>query len=179
MITSAVAYLLFYPTLLWNNILAYFLPHRRWWNAVDDTLILGALPSKKHVSVLHRMGVRAVLNMCAETAGPTDSYEELGIAWLRLPTIDFTSPNLQQIQDGLTFIADQANHGHKTYVHCKAGRGRSATIALCWLIAKYGMAPKQAQARLLERRPHVKRRLSEHPVVREFIAAHKLPQQYH
>jgi atypical dual specificity phosphatase len=35
----------------------------------------------------------------------------------------------------LYFIIDNATCGKTTYVHCKAGRGRSTTIVLCYLVS--------------------------------------------
>ena len=173
LISRVIAYLLFYPTLLWNSVLASTLQSRRWWDVVDDHVIIGGLPRERHVIELHRMGVRAVVNLCAEATGPTGLYEELGIACLRLPTIDFSSPNLRQVEEGIAFIAAQASCDHRTYVHCKAGRGRSATLVLCWLMTRYGMTPGRAQARLVQCRPHVKRHLARLPVVQQISAANK------
>ena len=53
-------------------------------------------------------------------------------------------------------------------MHCKAGRGRSATVAICWLMAAHEMTIEQAQERLQERRPHVLRGLSQRTVVQQF-----------
>ncbi|MFV1967705.1 MAG: dual specificity protein phosphatase family protein, partial [Pirellulaceae bacterium] len=49
----------------------------------------------------------------------------------------------------------------------KAGRGRSATMVLCWLVAKKGMTPEQAFAFLKQKRPHVCQ-MALRPVVDEF-----------
>lgn len=32
-------------------------------------------------------------------------------------------------------IKENASHGQTTYVHCKAGRGRSTTIVICYLVS--------------------------------------------
>ena len=170
LINRAIAYLLFYPTLLWNVVLSAVAPSRRWWDPVDDYILVGAFPTPSLVRRFHELSVGAVVNMCAEAAGPTDLYDEFEIAYLHLPTVDYSSPKLQQVEKGVSFIADQAKLGHKTYVHCKAGRGRSATLAICWLIAKHDMAPEQAQSLLIEQRPHINRHLEERPVVRQFVA---------
>jgi atypical dual specificity phosphatase len=32
------------------------------------------------------------------------------------------------------FISSFKEKGEKVYIHCKAGHGRAASVALCWLI---------------------------------------------
>ena len=167
-IRKFIAYLLFYPTLLWNVALYVLSPNRHWWDEVDDDVLIGAFPTSLIVKRFQEMGVGAVVNMCAEATGPIGYYDKLEINYLHLPTIDYSSPSLQQVEMGVSFIAEQAKSGHKTYVHCKAGRGRSAIMTLCWLIMKHDMKPAQALSMLAKRRPHVNRHLEEREVVRQF-----------
>eukprot|EP00267_Zea_mays_P035433 XP_008671229.2 uncharacterized protein LOC103648558 [Zea mays] len=46
-------------------------------------------------------------------------------------------------------------HGGTTYVHCKAGRGRSTTIVLCYLIKYRNMTPEAALDHVRSIRPRV------------------------
>ena len=149
------ARLLFWPTLAWNVLLGRVLRLRAWWSHVDDGTILGALPFSSDVASLQAEGVRAVVNMCEEYAGPEEVYERAGIVQLRLPTIDFTAPSLEHLKRGVAFIEQYVSAGQGVYVHCKAGRGRSATMMLCWLVATKDMTPEEAYAFLLKKRPHV------------------------
>lgn len=158
----------FVPTLAWNVFLGRVLTVRRWWDRVDDHVVLGALPFGRDVGSLHELGVRGVVNTCKEYAGPILAYQQRGIEHLRVPTIDFTPPTLQQVDEGLTLMRRMATDGHSTYVHCKAGRGRSATIVMCWLIEQHSLSPREAQERLEEIRPHVNRMLDRRSVVLEF-----------
>ena len=164
-----IAELLFYPTLYWNIALNKLIPRqRRWWDWIDDDVLLGALPLAMHVSDLQKLGIRAVINTCREYCGPLDAYQRAGIEQLHLPTTDFTPPAFEDVARGVEFIRKNIGSGRKVYVHCKAGRARSATIVICYLIAK-GVAPEQAQKLLLEKRPHVHPALLERQVVKEFI----------
>ena len=61
-----VARLLFVPTLLWNMLLGRLLGLRRWWDAVDDHVILGAFPFARDARRLQALGVGAVVNTCEE-----------------------------------------------------------------------------------------------------------------
>ena len=91
-----------------------------------------------------------------------------GIVQLRIPTVDFTPPTLASVQRAVAFMQQQIGLGRRVYVHCKAGRARSGTVVLCWLIAARGMTPAEAQARILQRRPHANPRLAHRAVVQEF-----------
>lgn len=162
------ARLLFVPTLAWNLLLARVLHWRRWWDQVDDRLILGALPLHGDVPALVQLGVRAVVNTCEEYGGPRSAYEHAGIVQLRIPTVDFTPPRLADIDRAVAFIDEHVARGSAVYVHCKAGRARSATIALCWLVHARKLSPEAAQALLLEKRPHVHPKLTQRAVVIEF-----------
>lgn len=161
---------LFYPTLILNVVLCKVFGLRNWYDQIDEFVVLGALPFKQDVPMLKKMGVKAVLNVCEEYSGPEEAYVQAGIEQLRLPTIDYTSPGLSTVCHGVHFIERCISTGDLVYVHCKAGRGRSATIVLCWLIKAKKLKAHEAMSFLLERRPQVSRRLDKRKVVGEFIA---------
>jgi len=164
------ARLLFWPTLAWNVLLGRLLKVRAWWSRVDDHVILGAMPFRSDVDLLHREGVMGVINTCYEYDGPCDEYERVGIVQLHLPTIDFTPPSLEDVEKGVEFIRQHAATGSTVYVHCKAGRARSATIVACWLIASRGISPDEAQTILRQRRPFVLPSIAQRQVVQDFHA---------
>lgn len=161
----------FYPTLGWNMLLGRVLKIRNWYDFIDDHVIVGARPFPRDVSGLSQAGVKAVVNTCEEYAGPVEQYAEHGIEQLHIPTVDFMPPSLASIQESVAFVQKHVQQNHTVYIHCKAGRARSATVALCWLIAHRGMTAESAQAFLLEKRPHVHPRLPERQVVQDFVAA--------
>ncbi|MDE0828548.1 MAG: dual specificity protein phosphatase family protein [Vicinamibacterales bacterium] len=164
--------LLFVPSLLYNLVLARLLPHRHWWDQVDGHVLLGALPLPWLVDDMAAAGVRAVVNTCVEYGGPIQRYARHGIEQLHTPTLDFTPPALDDIERAVDFVEAHRSRGDTVYIHCKAGRGRSATVALCWLVAHRGMTPTEAQAHLESVRPHVNRSLWQRDVVRQFARAH-------
>ena len=159
-------------TLLWNLFNTRVLRRWHWWDRVDDTVIIGALPFASHVESLKSEDVVAVVNTCEEYPGPVDAYRAAGIEQLRVPTIDFTPPTLESVESAVRFIEGQAPRG-SVYVHCKAGRARSATVVVCWLIASRGMTPEEAQKYLQARRGHVNPHVFQRNVVREYYAKQK------
>ncbi|MFQ5787887.1 MAG: dual specificity protein phosphatase family protein [Thermodesulfobacteriota bacterium] len=163
------ARILFYPTLVFNMFLSRVIGIRNWWDQVDEYVILGALPTQSDIPKLKNMGIKAVLNVCEEHAGHKEAYFAAGIEQLRLPTIDYTMPSLKTVQRGVEFIDSCVARGQKVYVHCKAGRGRSAAIVLCWLMKSKKLSAQSAMEFLLSRRPHINNQIYKRKVVSEFI----------
>jgi len=122
----------FYPTFPFTA----FLRLGNYWTPVDDTLILGCAPMSLlgHPQQLHKLGVKGVVNMCYEYPGPKVSYGKLGMKQLHLPTVDHTEPSVDKLIEAVDFIKQHKDRGEKVYVHCKAGHGRAASVALCWLM---------------------------------------------
>ncbi|HHH44106.1 MAG TPA: phosphatase, partial [Gammaproteobacteria bacterium] len=149
------ARVVYVPSLMWNIMLARCLRHRDWWNRVDQHVLLGALPFPRDVEKLSSEGVSAVVNTCQEYAGPVSAYKNFGIRQLRIPTIDFTPPALQDIELAVAFMNRHIADGKTVYVHCKAGRGRSATVVMCWLIQDRQISASDAQQWIRKFRPHI------------------------
>jgi atypical dual specificity phosphatase len=162
------ARLIYYPTLIWNLALGRWIKVRRWWDKIDAHVILGAVPFPSDVEALFDLGVRGVVNTCDEYTGPVDEYMVHGMDQFHMPTIDFTHPSDLDVRAAVEFIDRHAANGDRVYIHCKAGRGRSATVAICWLMHSKGMTAVEAQAWLTERRPHVNQHLPDRPVVQRF-----------
>lgn len=162
------AKVVFYPTLAWNFALGRVLKVRNWWDRVDPYVIVGAYPFAGDVPGMHRDGVRAVVNTCEEYLGPVGQYADAGIEQLRIPTTDFTHPSLIDVQRAVEFVQYHVEREQAVYIHCKAGRARSATVAICWLMKHRAMSPAEAQEHLLKHRPHINPRLTHRPVVIAF-----------
>jgi atypical dual specificity phosphatase len=109
-----------------------------WTTEIDDTLIMGGAPFgfAKIPDKLYHRGVRGVVNLCEEYRGPEASYRRLGMRHLRLPTTDHFEPTVQDMERAVEFIRFHEQMGKKVYVHCRAGHGRSAAVALAWLVSK-------------------------------------------
>lgn len=162
-----LARLLFYPTYFWNFLINRVLRLRDWWNWIDDNVLLGARPETYDVKRLKELGITGVVNTCEEYCGPQEAYSATGIEQLYIPTTDFVPPSYENVVRGVEFIDKHIQNGGKVYIHCKAGRGRSATIAICYLIAR-GHTPESGQKLLLEKRPHVVKTLAQREVVQRF-----------
>lgn len=50
------------------------------------------------------------------------------------PTLDFQAPALDDLCEGVRVVEGARALNHSVYVHCKAGKGRSATMVAAFLI---------------------------------------------
>ncbi|KAL9443679.1 hypothetical protein AB3S75_016950 [Citrus x aurantiifolia] len=170
-LVGAGARILFYPTLLYNVFRNKIQAEFRWWDEVDQFLLLGAVPFPKDVPRLKQLGVGGVitLNEPYETLVPSSLYHAHGIDHLVIPTRDYLfAPSFVDIRRAVDFIHSNSCAGKTTYVHCKAGRGRSTTIVLCYLVEYKHMAPAAALEYVRCRRPRVLLAPSQWKAVQEF-----------
>ncbi|KAJ8316289.1 hypothetical protein KUTeg_006303, partial [Tegillarca granosa] len=130
----------FYPTLVYNIVMTQ-VTSRQWFNRIDETVILGALPLKQVTKwLIEEENVRGVVSLTEdfETKSLVNSEEEwrkLGVEQLKLQTVDYTgTPTQENIQKAIDFIEVYRDRQESVYVHCKAGRTRSTTVVACYLI---------------------------------------------
>jgi len=98
-------------------------------------------------------GITAVVNMRIEW--DDNDYGIAPARYLYLPTVDDHAPTLEQLDEGVAFIAEEIAQGGGAYIHCGAGIGRAATMAAAYFVHT-GMTPAEAWKRLREVRPFIK-----------------------
>ena len=89
-----------------------------------------------------------------------EDWEKVGIsAFLQLAMTDniFEGPSLEKLTEGVKFIDDIVKNDPEAsvYVHCKAGRTRSATLVGCYLMEKNKLSPEEAVELMKSKRPHI------------------------
>uniref|UniRef100_A0A0D9WM04 Dual specificity protein phosphatase DSP8 n=1 Tax=Leersia perrieri TaxID=77586 RepID=A0A0D9WM04_9ORYZ len=60
---GAMARVLFYPTLLYNVVRSKVQAEFRWWDEVDQFILLGAVPFRRDVPRLQKLGVYGVITL--------------------------------------------------------------------------------------------------------------------
>ena len=78
--------------------------------------------------------------------------EAAGMAFRSLPTPDFGEPDPDALQEALRWLEHALGTGQRVLVHCRAGLGRSGTVAAALLIMR-GMDPEVAMALVRAHRP--------------------------
>lgn len=156
----------FYPALWFNRAMCSIgLWEQANW--VTPDLAIGSLPSATDLRNLAAQGVTAVVNMCEEYAGDDKTLTSLGMRQLRLPTLDYHCPEESHLLEGIRFIDARIADGGKVLVHCKAGRGRSAIMILCYLIAARKIPAADSLLILKKARPQHARGIERHEAVRQ------------
>lgn len=153
----------FIPSLLYNLIRSK-MSGREWYSRIDDSIVLGALPFRSLVEeLLYAEGVTAVISLnqdfelrfCADGA----FWRSLEVEFLQIPTADiFAAPDADKLREGVLFILDHMRRrGARctVYVHCKAGRTRSATLVGCYLMQRYGYTPDECVKVMQAARSHI------------------------
>lgn len=114
-------------------------------------------------------------------------WSKLDVKFLQLPTVDiFQSPCQNKLKEGIQFInsflpnenklknvephhkLNNTNSTGTVYVHCKAGRTRSATLVGCYLMLRNGWSPEQAVDHMRGCRPHILIHNAQWKALREF-----------
>ncbi len=138
----AVIWLLFGPWLLgqWLNWALY---RRRdhGWAELAPGIYFGRRPSTVEARELQRLGVNAVLDLSAELA---ESGAWRKVAYHHIPWPDLLPPSPEQLAEAVAFI-DRHRQDGAVYLHCTLGYGRSAWVAMAWLVHR-GLTPAHAYA---------------------------------
>ena len=83
-------------------------------------------------------------------------WKDKGVSFLQLSTPDiFHAPTQAKIVEGVSFIKKFEAKNDSVYVHCKAGRTRSATLVGCYLMNKHSWDPKTAVEFMMKKRHHI------------------------
>ncbi|WKX98134.1 hypothetical protein Q1695_013655 [Nippostrongylus brasiliensis] len=81
-------------------------------------------------------------------------WEAAGVSVHSIPMTDFFGSAARvQIDSAVCFIENVSKEGKSVYVHCKAGRTRSATVAVCYLMKSRNWLPNVAMEYLKSKRP--------------------------
>ena len=123
---------------------------------IPNFLYLGPEPcTLENVKELQDIPIKQILNMALEI----DDTPELALAtkfekYTRLPMRDFVEEvNVQRTLGEACAILDEADLKSKPiYVHCRAGKSRSVTVVLAYLIHRYHWTLKKAYAHVAEKR---------------------------
>ncbi|XP_028634314.1 phosphatidylglycerophosphatase and protein-tyrosine phosphatase 1 [Grammomys surdaster] len=174
---AGLARVLFYPTLLYTVFRGTVRgpAHRDWYHRIDHTVLLGALPLRSMTRrLVQDENVHGVITMNEEyetrfLCNTSKEWKKAGVEQLRLSTVDMTGvPTLDNLHRGVQFALKYQSLGQCVYVHCKAGRSRSATMVAAYLIQVHNWSPEEAIEAIAKIRSHISIRPSQLEVLKEF-----------
>ncbi|KAF3428398.1 hypothetical protein E2986_07830 [Frieseomelitta varia] len=182
----------FYPTLFYN-VLMEKISSRNWYDRIDETVILGALPFRNMTQqLIDEENVQGVVSMNEDYelqlfSNTEKEWEKHNVEFLQLSVTDiFHSPSQEKLLLGVNFInkfrnvSNELNSSTKAdktylrtvYVHCKAGRTRSATLVGCYLMMKNQWTPEEAITYMKQKRPHILLHTQQWNALRTFYNNH-------
>lgn len=135
-----------------NTILPRFW---KWWSVIDDQILLGAIPlrNKGDLASLKKIGVTHVLSKVEDFEYQNGiftrplqkkDWTESNVYLRRSPTVDGCHINVDQLYLDIAWMKCRIDEGKKVYVHCKAGRGRSAATVIMYYMVYHKMTFQQA-----------------------------------
>lgn len=120
---------------------------KHWFDEITPNIVLGALPLHEHFDAIKNENVNSILSMVDafelenETFDIIHGWQGTGLDHKHIETPDFIGVENHKIQEGVEFLEQQIQENKKVYVHCKAGRGRSASVVAAYLL-KHGVGKK-------------------------------------
>jgi protein tyrosine phosphatase (PTP) superfamily phosphohydrolase (DUF442 family) len=127
-------------------------PNFHW--LTKDVALGGCFPREHARELAHAHGIGAVIDLRAEDCDDEDALRAAGIELLHLPTPDMEPARPEQLDAGVAFVRQHAERGEKVLIHCQHGIGRSALLALCFLVDQ-GCEPLEAIALAKDSREEV------------------------
>jgi len=124
-------------------------PNLSW--VTDRLAVGGSFPAERArlLAEVHR--VKAVVDLRSEARDDEVALRRHGMTFLHLPTDDHCAVTPARLDDGVMFATWHLERGERVLIHCEHGIGRSATLALCVLVAG-GLDPLDALALAKDRR---------------------------
>jgi len=116
----------------------------RWFDEVDAALVVGGALFPGDLDALRALGVSSVLSLCAEYRD--DAHPSVFMH--RIPCYDDLAVSEERLDEAVRWIDERVGRGEKVYVHCAAGRGRSVSVVVAWLVKRYALTTDAALARV-------------------------------
>ncbi|PWN47485.1 hypothetical protein IE53DRAFT_364639 [Violaceomyces palustris] len=108
------------------------------------------------VEELRKLGVKRILNVAREIehGGQQLALDNRFEKYLKIPMMDSVEAKgvQQSIQEACCFLDEARMHFAPTYVHCKAGKSRSVTIVMAYLIHANRWSLRKSYSFVLNRR---------------------------
>lgn len=143
------------------------LPRGTWW--IDEPLLAGSAdPTPELLESLRQKGFAAIVRLLgAAPSYRVEAVRAAGFVWHAIPVPDFTAPGLEQMEAFVRLAECHGRRGEAVLVHCRAGKGRTGTMAAAYWIAR-GRNAGEAIAMVRERCPGAVETAEQENRLREF-----------
>lgn len=145
-------------------------PNLSW--ITEDLAVGGRFPAERASHLAEMLRIRAVIDLRSEERDDEAVLLRHGITFLHLPTDDHHAVAAERLDHGVAFALRHLDRGERVLIHCEHGIGRSATLALCVLVAR-GLDPLAALTLAKDRRSLVSPSPAQYAGWTQWLAAHR------
>jgi protein-tyrosine phosphatase len=124
--------------------------HRIHW--LTDDIAIASEPSLDDWLGVREAGIRCVVDLREEMPDNANVVEALGLSYLRLPIVEGRAPTQAELIAATSWIDERISSEGPVLIHCREGRGRSATIAVATLV-RLGIPLFEAYRIVMRARP--------------------------
>ncbi|KAF6039336.1 Plip [Bugula neritina] len=174
LLSNLITRTFFYPSIALNAGSNLILG-QNWYDRINEYIVLGALPMPFMTGGLIKEKVKGIISLNEDYElkhiyNSQAKWQEFDIKTLRLPTPDlFYAPTIAQVMQAISFIDEvKCKDNGSVYVHCKAGKTRSTTVVICYLMYKENMTPTDAYNFVKSKRPQIWLRKTQFDFIQEF-----------
>jgi atypical dual specificity phosphatase len=128
---------------------------------VQDNLLVGAYPlDEEDVRMLEWMSIERVFNLVEDEEYEPGEREEVeaaleqaGIEEHRMNLTDYGRLPAAALEQAVGAVLEWLDQGHRVYLHCRAGRQRSAAVAAGVVALREGVGIEEALELVHQRKP--------------------------
>jgi hypothetical protein len=128
------------------------------WVWVTERLAVGCAESASAPDLLASSGLTAILSCRARSEADdwrrTRAYAQHGLLAHQIGWPDCAPPSRRALRAAAGWVVNQLEAGHRVFVHCRWGVGRSGVVAMAALV-NLGATAEEAYWRVCQARPHV------------------------
>lgn len=118
---------------------------------IEGMLAGSGMPtSREEMDWVRENGIKAVLTLTEE---PLPEQWLNNIDYLHVPTVNGSSPDIEDIEKAVDFIDKNLKNNKSVMVHCAAGKGRTGTILVAYMMKFREMNVKGAIEEIRSLRP--------------------------
>lgn len=140
------------PGNLWRKIYGAIAKKPTNFSWVIEGMLTGSgMPtSREEMDWVRENGIKAVLTLTEE---PLPEQWLNNIDYLHVPTVNGSSPDIEDIEKAVDFIDKNLKNNKSVMVHCAAGKGRTGTILVAYMMKFRGIDVKSAIEEIRSLRP--------------------------
>lgn len=156
-----------------------------WWHQITKQLYLGAIPLKNedHDKKIKALGVKNIVSIVEDfefdtktifsTPCTTKDWHSNRLNHFILSSPDFNTVTLETLKKGVEFLKRSTLAGDVAYVHCKAGKSRSTSLVMGYLLnTAQAKSVREAFSMVKTQRPFVSLSKKQRVVLEQYFKKH-------